>query len=606
MEQKQLFHHPYWLRLLHYRQPFETPGRWSLESDLQNTSFFLSKEGKTDAKAELKATLEALFSDLREPPETHAQCRYIARFHWLKTQLDFSNTKLPAIPCTLFHRWLDLNQIRSISLVFVSAYMDNPASIFGHPLLKINLSDRFFGHPLLSPTLNFGALIDPSENPLTYAIKGLFGGYQGRFSDERFYNFNHLYGETELRDIWEYELQLEEQQQQRIIYHTWELLQGDTFAYYFLLDNCASRLTELLEMAWDEPKLTPSFALWRMPISPFYRLIHMKNGNEPLVKSIRLIPSRQRRLQNKVAQLSNRQQALVTEIIQNIAKLQASEFLSLSPVAQAQILDVLIDYYQFLLTEEESTEIRNYKQQVLLLRSQRPVLENEESEAIPLKPPTEATAPTRFRLGAVSNPDFGSALQLGAWTSYHDLIGRTEGHLPNMQLVTADLLLRVTEDQINVEQFTFVDIQALNPNPTGLPGETGWSWGVHASLERQDLSCFPCREFKLLGGIGKAYSLKSTDILFLFLDPFLIAKTASLSQISIGLSPRIGMAYEFSSFWKFSLEGRYLRSGYGPEYKGTEVKMQHRFGNSKSFDVRLEGKYNHGYELVAALHYYWH
>ena len=43
--------------------------------------------------------------------------------------------------------------------------------------------------------------INPGDNPLMYALRGLFGAYDGSFTDERFYNYNHLYGENELRDM---------------------------------------------------------------------------------------------------------------------------------------------------------------------------------------------------------------------------------------------------------------------------------------------------------------------------------------------------------------------------------------------------------------------
>ena len=39
-----------------------------------------------------------------------------------------------------------------------------------------------------------------------FFIRGIFGTYDGSFTDERFYNYNHIYGENELRDLWEYPL----------------------------------------------------------------------------------------------------------------------------------------------------------------------------------------------------------------------------------------------------------------------------------------------------------------------------------------------------------------------------------------------------------------
>ena len=188
-----LFEDPYWLKLLHFYSFGESLGQWSFKSDVVSDGFFLSPNGKFDPKDELKATLKAIFANKTSNPDQHARCKYIARFKWLKSKLDFKD--LPKHSCPLFERWSNLKDSTSISLVYVSAYLNNPASTFGHLLLKFNSRSRLFGHSLLRPTMNFGAKINPDDNPLIYAVKGLFGGYKGIFTDERFYNFNHFYGE---------------------------------------------------------------------------------------------------------------------------------------------------------------------------------------------------------------------------------------------------------------------------------------------------------------------------------------------------------------------------------------------------------------------------
>ena len=80
-------------------------------------------------------------------------------------------------------------------------------------------------------------MINPDDTPFIYALRGLFGGYEGSFTDERFYNFNHIYGENESRDLWEYPLNLTPDQQYLVTFHAWELLQKVQFTYYFFLDN---------------------------------------------------------------------------------------------------------------------------------------------------------------------------------------------------------------------------------------------------------------------------------------------------------------------------------------------------------------------------------
>ena len=76
---KKIAQHSYWLRLLHYRST--TPAS---ESEIVSQDFFLDPNGAQNPQAELNATLRAFYEPVGENPDQHAQCRFIARFHWLQ------------------------------------------------------------------------------------------------------------------------------------------------------------------------------------------------------------------------------------------------------------------------------------------------------------------------------------------------------------------------------------------------------------------------------------------------------------------------------------------------------------------------------------------
>ena len=104
--------------------------------------------------------------------------------------------------------------------------------------------EDYKGRNLLAPTFSFGAYVDPEDSSISYLFMGLSGGYHGKYADQQFYNFHHEYGETELRDLWKYELNLSKEEQRRVIFHAWEIFVGKVkFSYYFLTDNCVFRLT---------------------------------------------------------------------------------------------------------------------------------------------------------------------------------------------------------------------------------------------------------------------------------------------------------------------------------------------------------------------------
>ena len=119
-----------WHLLLHYK-PRLFGG---VKSEADGEGFFFHPRGKVDPHGELDATLRAFFSeeDGRQQDENwqHPQCRFPARYHWLKTQLDFDPRRLPERSCPRFDAWRHALDPGSVSLIFAAYYMNNPASMF--------------------------------------------------------------------------------------------------------------------------------------------------------------------------------------------------------------------------------------------------------------------------------------------------------------------------------------------------------------------------------------------------------------------------------------------------------------------------------------------
>ncbi|MCH2280309.1 MAG: DUF4105 domain-containing protein [SAR324 cluster bacterium] len=603
--ERKLSHHPYWLKLLHFYSIGESVGQWSFKSDIVSPSFFLSPLGKTNPAEELKSTLIALLGPVSDKPDQHARCKFIARFQWLRSQLDFP--ELTELTCPLFERWANLKEATGISIVFVSSFLKNPASTFGHLLIKFNSSNRHFGHSLLRPTLNFGAIVNPDDNPFTYALRGIFGGYEGRFTDERFYNFNHVYGENELRDLWEYPLHFNREQQYRITFHAWELLQNVQFKYYFFLDNCAYRMAELLEMAWtDSTRINTSGALWAIPVDVVFKLnkISSDSNQLSLLGKPRLIPSRQRKLQTRATQLSELEHVHLKKLIKYENYIDSNDFRNLTERSQAQIIDVLLDHQQYQKTIEPDLKQSPERSKLLRVRSKLPILENE----FPFentKSPTEGTPPMRFRLGAVFNDFLGHALETGVWANYHDLLGEESGHLLNAEVVTLDLHIQFRDDSFELTQFQLFNIQKYALNPTGISGDFDWSWRTRAGWERENLGCSPCRKFLISGGMGGAISLAGKDVEHAFVELYGETDKESKSAISLGYAPHLGVNWSPMEMWKIRLERGWFQSLQGPKKVYQNTRFDQRMTISQNWDIRLEVQQLEYIEGILALHFYW-
>ncbi|WP_156471894.1 DUF4105 domain-containing protein [Helicobacter himalayensis] len=265
-----------WRDLLHF-------GRW--ESEIDSLEFFYAPNGKKDAESELIATIKAFYTpiDLVEVPKDfeekvsktnalldsavtslprrsakkqdyHAICRFPARFFYLNSVLNFEN--LPQVECEEFHQMRDYVNPKSATLIFPSAHINSPASMFGHTFLLLNSG---FNSRLLSFAINYQAAADEkSENGLAFAYKGLLGFYEGRYSILPYYDKIKEYRDSENRDIWEFDLNLTIEEIAQMYRHIWEL--GDVWAWYYFFDeNCSYNMLWLLEVARPSLNLRKKF-----------------------------------------------------------------------------------------------------------------------------------------------------------------------------------------------------------------------------------------------------------------------------------------------------------------------------------------------------------
>ncbi|HEX7928497.1 MAG TPA: DUF4105 domain-containing protein, partial [bacterium] len=171
---------PFWRRLLHM-QPDTFGGGYTSQAD--GPGFFLALAGKTDARAELDATLAAFFTDtLLEPGKLTPQCAFPARYRWLKAQLGFDGARLPEQPCERFEAWRAALDPQSVTLIFASYFLNNPSSIFGHTLLRFDKRDRPDSQRLLDYAVNYAAAVPPDDGAVVFAWRGIVGSYQGYFS----------------------------------------------------------------------------------------------------------------------------------------------------------------------------------------------------------------------------------------------------------------------------------------------------------------------------------------------------------------------------------------------------------------------------------------
>lgn len=473
-EQLRLHEDAQWRRLLHF-----APGE--RRSEIISPDFFLAGAGSSP-RAELQAAIVAWFATPAAEAEGDPRCRFPARFRWLREKLQLDTPEADFPNCHAFAAWSHSEALRSVSLIMVSGYLGNPASSFGHALLKLNRGEPVAGNDLLDLSFNFGADVPAHEPVPLYMFYGLFGGYEANFSSGPFYQHDQVYVRTEFRDLWEYELRLDSAQRQRVVEHLWEL-RGARFRYYFLSENCAYRLGQLLNVGLERD-LVPKVHVWFTPVELFHRLADARQGDQPLVAQLRFLPSNQRRLYAQFAQLQPAQARVTNALIADDLADLPQQLQAFAPAQRSEIVDTLLAYHEYRLAaqfeEQSDPHLLQDKDRLLRLRLTMPTLARPPPKPVTPAPPSRDARPMLAGLGWTQTPQ-GAQATLRYAPYFQDLIGRhaTEG----LELKVLDGSAHSDGEHLRLDQLDMVAIRRLSDAPD-IHGESRLSWQARAGLRR--------------------------------------------------------------------------------------------------------------------------
>ncbi|MEX5686866.1 Lnb N-terminal periplasmic domain-containing protein [Pseudomonas silesiensis] len=464
---QQLANDPFWISLGHY----ETAKLGGWRSYVSDKKFFLAPDGNEHPDRELAATVQALYAPA-SAGEQHAQCVYPARTRWLKAQLELND--LPALDCSEFKQWFKDVSPHSAVMIFPAAYLNSPSSMFGHTLLRIDQADvQRDQTALLSYAINFGAYIEGSDNSILYAWKGLMGGYPGLFALVPYQEKLSEYRSLENRDLWEYRLNLTQQETERMVEHVWELKQIQ-FDYFFFDENCSYRLLELLQVARPSLRLTEQFPLTAIPTDT------VKAVKEAgLVESIEYRPSRERELLSRAEPLTDEEQQWVLKVSADQQQLQTPAFKAQARDRQALIIDAAYRLERYRANGQERDPQRAQRSFELLRainRNPAPALDIPQPGL-----PEDGHESRTWQAGIGTRGDkaFG---EYGLRMAYHDLNDNAESFPLGAQIEILQMKLRQYEgNQWQLQQLDLATIRSLTPRNELLQP---LSWQVTGGLER--------------------------------------------------------------------------------------------------------------------------
>ena len=255
-----------WIALLHYDP---TASGWV--SDVEDPSFFVDPTGRYDPEAEWRAgQLAFLAPSGNLPPGEHAQCRFPARFALMKQTLAWSNADVPLVECSELETHRRSVNAESLSIVFASHHLANPASAFGHTMLYLGSGSgrtAVLGEHSVSFEANTSGL-----PPWTYIPRGLIGGLVAQYRLAPMHERIRKYEVEEQRDLLVFPLQVNQEEIDKLVLHIWEL-KDVTFEYGFLGENCAQKILRLVHAVAPQYGIMPYHSLAALPFEVSRHLV---------------------------------------------------------------------------------------------------------------------------------------------------------------------------------------------------------------------------------------------------------------------------------------------------------------------------------------------
>lgn len=481
-------------------------------SEVINDDYFVSQEGRFNPQEELNSftsIMKEYASGNVTNDITETLCNFPARLTLLsKTVSGFSRPV-----CEEYEEQVSPKSANSISLFFASGYFKNPSSYFGHNLIKINYDDVNSSGVPIKNSLNYGADVQNSEGSILYIINGLIGGYSASYQKNESFIYTHTYTSSQLRDMWEYEIHLSPEMLQFFLEYSWELRRAK-YKYYFFNDNCAHRISRVIEDTLGH-SLSRTSGAWLTPIQVVYNLKKVAASSGITIYE-KYYPS------------------LETQLGKALKEMEPASFTSFKahylndkvPVLGVKnysndVIYSLLDAYdikaeKFKTRSSDSGEIQaidSKRQQLLIELYQRPVerrnryIGEGESLVANLRPLS------KMQIGFNNHNSTGGAL-LRYQIAKNDMLDIPQPNQRKSQFIMGAIGLKSNSEKVEVDEVTLFDIKNLNTSMIPNDGLDNYSWGVSLGYGNRSKVCESCKVVK--GGFtaGKSINLSHKSLMY--------------------------------------------------------------------------------------------
>ena len=566
----------YWLKLGHYLPAL----RHQYQSTIDSDTFFLSPKGKSDPQQELVATIAALYQSETSKRQI-MRCTFPARFTWLEQQLGHA---APKLLCPELNKWQQAMAPDQLTLVFPTAFMNNPSSMFGHTLLRVDALNQNKNSELVAYAINFAAQPQTDDNAALYAFKGMVGLYPGRFTVMPYYKKVREYNDIESRDIWEYPLRFTPDEVARVLLHLWELEQAE-FDYYFLDENCSYQLLALLQLANQDLDLVSQFPYAATPSDTVKALVDANLTAPPDYRA-----AFGTRLLYESDVVDERIYTATRRLKDEGIYPTSDEF---SPSERAAILEFAYEWLNFELYDEGLARNITAKQltKILIARSQLDAPSPFSDVPKPHTSPDQGHGSARLGLARQLNQVRRHVTELEWRPSYHDLYDAQQGFIPGAKISFGDLGVTLDDKGISrLDHWYIIDAMALAPSNRVFDSV---AWNVKLGLDRPDTSY----RHRLLmnAGVGKAWGRADDLHVYGLMSGEVSQGPLTDHQWVMGIGTRMGVLYSLNERHRLGVEGDWLRLLGDDVLSRSSVKATWNWSITTNTALRSEMGYQHWY-----------
>lgn len=427
--QKHLYKMPVFKSLLFYKDKFY----------INDNKFYLSSN--RDLKSELIADIKGFFEkkDKFKNINNHPQCKFPARFMFIKKELNLSNSIFPKINCPALTEYKQKAPAKNIYMVFASANIKSPSSMMGHTFFKF---EGTYKNQKTSHAISFYTFIN-TINPFKLIYENIASGMKGIFGLSPYKDVLYNYLENENRNIWEYKLNLTSYQKKFIFYHIWEL-KDIKMKYYFTSFNCST--VDLFIISIINPSILNDYKYYITPLD----LMKLINKHK-LIKKTKLMPSDEWFIKLTEAQLNLKTIYKIKNVVENNNIKELSTFHNF----YAKLLIKLYALYLFKQHKISKKNLNNINKHINLNHKNIDISKYKN----PLKSPYQR----QIGISYFKDYDKKNYLSLNFLPASHTLSDDNREYFNESELKLANIKILLNQDRFLIENFDIYTITNLLP-----------------------------------------------------------------------------------------------------------------------------------------------